>query len=176
MAPRILWLERSFHQDFATDLYPLLLERLRGTPARLEESLRDVPAEALVRRGGEGGNAWSIQENAGHMLDLEYLPAARLEDFLSGAEVLTPWEGNDATDAANHNGRPLADILAAFREARGRLLARLDELAPEDFDRTSLHPRVKTSMRLADLLAFQAEHDDHHLARIQELKRAFGAA
>ncbi|MEM7308400.1 MAG: DinB family protein [Planctomycetota bacterium] len=176
MAPRVLWLERVFENGFAPALYPAFLERLRGTPARLEESLAAVPADVLVRRDGPEGDGWSIQENVGHLLDLEYLPAARIEDFLAGAETLTPWLGNDDTDAAGYNGRPLAEILTAFRAARTELLARLDALVEEDFARESLHPRVKTRMRMIDLLFFQAEHDDHHLARIHELKRHFGVA
>jgi hypothetical protein len=31
------WIERSFNFDFSAGLYPFLLERLRGTPARIEE-------------------------------------------------------------------------------------------------------------------------------------------
>ena len=76
MAPRLPWLERSFDFDFPTALYPSFLERLRGLPARLEESVRGLAREVLVRRDGE---KWSIQENAGHILDLEYLPAARVQ-------------------------------------------------------------------------------------------------
>lgn len=32
-----------------------------------------------------------------------------------------------------------------------------------------LHPRLKTQMTLVDLAWFDAEHDDHHLLRIQNL-------
>jgi hypothetical protein len=32
----------------------------------------------------------------------------------------------------------------------------------------SLHPRLKTPMRVIDLAYFVAEHDDHHLARVRE--------
>jgi hypothetical protein len=39
--------------------------------------------------------------------------------------------------------------------------------------RTGLHPRLNQPMRVIDLILFIAEHDDHHLARITELKQAF---
>jgi hypothetical protein len=35
------------------------------------------------------------------------------------------------------------------------------------------HPRLKVRIRVLDLVFFIAEHDDHHLARISELKRLF---
>jgi len=34
---------------------------------------------------------------------------------------------------------------------------------------SSLHPRLKTPMRIVDLAYFVAEHDDHHIAAIREI-------
>ncbi len=36
------WLEPSFNFDFPAGLYPCLLERLRGTPARVEEMVYGI--------------------------------------------------------------------------------------------------------------------------------------
>jgi hypothetical protein len=66
---------------------------------------------------------------------------------------------------------PLGDVLQHFDAARAHFLARLDELAPADFSRTALHPRLQTPMRLVDGLYFSAEHDDHHLVWIWEIGR-----
>ena len=38
---------------------------------------------------------------------------------------------------------------------------------------SALQPRLKTKIRVIDLVFFIAEHDDHHLARISELKRCY---
>ena len=76
---------------------------------------------------------------------------------------------NRKTHEANHNARPLEDILVAFRAAREGLLERVDELDGSRFVRAIPHPRLKTPMRLVDHLYFAAEHDDHHLAIIWEL-------
>jgi len=46
-------------------------------------------------------------------------------------------------------------------------------LEPESFARVAIHPRLNIPMRLVDMLYFQAEHDDYHLARISELVRLF---
>ena len=78
---------------------------------------------------------------------------------------------NRKTHEANHNQRRLQELLAEFRHARLALVDRLETLHAEDFRRTALHPRLKTPMRLVDHLYFIAEHDDHHLARIWELRR-----
>jgi len=164
-----IWFDRKFTFDFPVGQYPNLCVRLRGTPARLEEMLRDVPQEALVTRP-EG--KWSAQEHAGHLLDLESLWAARVDDFLKSVDVLTAADlTNRKTHEADHNARPLAEIVSGFRKARLALVDRAGSLPAEAFARSILHPRLRQPMRLVDHLFFAAEHDDHHLAKIWELVR-----
>jgi hypothetical protein len=43
------------------------------------------------------------------------------------------------------------------------------------FGRVAIHPRLNKPMRLTDHLFFVAEHDDHHLAHISQLKRELAA-
>ena len=163
-----IWFERKFRFDFPAELYPNLIVRLRGTPARLEELLRGLSREQLTHQP-EG--KWSIQENAGHLLDLEPLWFARVDDFLAGKETLAAADlTNRKTHEAHHNERRIEELLSDFRHARLALVERLEGLAAADFARSALHPRLKTPMRLADHLYFIAEHDDHHLARIWELR------
>jgi uncharacterized damage-inducible protein DinB len=168
-----VWFERKFEFSFSLELLPNLRARLRGAPARLEETLRDRAHDILTAKPQ---GKWSAQEHAGHLLDLESLWLARLEDYAAARGELTPADlTNRKTDAANHNARPLENLLAEFRTARAILLTRVDELDPSLFARTLPHPRLKTPMRLVDHLYFVAEHDDHHLARIWELIDRIGS-
>ena len=164
-----VWFERKFEFTFPVKQFSNLCVRLRGTPPRIEEMLRDVSREKLVRRAGD---KWSAQEHAGHLWDLEDLWLARVEDFASGGPQLTVADlKNRKTYEANHNARSVAEVLGGFRVARSKLMKRLDEIPPELFSRSMLHPRLKQPMRLVDHLYFAAEHDDHHLAKIWELIR-----
>jgi uncharacterized damage-inducible protein DinB len=161
------WFERRFEFTFPVDQYPNLCVRLRGTPARLEEMLRGVSPEVLVRRPAA---KWSAQEHAGHMLDLESLWMARVNDFVADGDTLTVADlTNRKTHEANHNARALSGIQAEFRAARLGLTDRIWRFQPDLFTRSLLHPRLKQPMRLVDHLYFVAEHDDHHLARIWEM-------
>jgi uncharacterized damage-inducible protein DinB len=164
-----LWFERKFEFTFPVELHPNLCARLRGTPARLEELARGIPREALIRKPGE---KWSAQEHAGHLLDLEPLWLARVEDFLKGGSELTAADlKNTKTHEANHNARPIDTIVSQFRTARQELVRRAESLDITSISRTKLHPRLKQPMRLVDHLFFAAEHDDHHLAVIWEMIR-----
>ena len=162
-----VWFERKFEFSFPVELLPNLKARLRGIPARLEEALRGGSHSALVKKPQ---GKWSAQEHAGHLLDMEPLWLARLEDYVSARDRLTKADlTNRKTDQANHNARVADEILAGFRTAREILLKRVAELDRTLLVRSIPHPRLKTPMRLVDHLYFVAEHDDHHLARIWEL-------
>ncbi len=148
-----------------------MIERVRGTPARLEDRVKSIAPATLTRRDGE---RWSIQENAGHLLDLESLFRQRLDEYQAGAGVLHAADmSNRKTYEAEHNQVSMQTILADYRAQRTQLATRLDNLAPETFAAVAHHPRLNVPMRLVDMLFFQAEHDDFHLARISELIRLF---
>lgn len=164
------WFERRFSFDHlgAAD-FPYLLERLAGVPGRVEEKTRELTRDVLTRRAGE---AWSIQEHVGHLLDLDGLHDARLEDYRSGASVLRPADlKNTKTREARYNERPLVELTRAFRDERSRFLGRLEAWDPRGVLASALHPRLQQSMRLVDMVYFVAEHDDHHLRTMTELAR-----
>jgi DNA-binding transcriptional LysR family regulator len=164
------WFDRQFDFSFPLELHPNLCIRLRGAPARLEELVQGCAREALVRKPDD---KWSAQEHAGHLLDLESLWLARVHDFAGNRGELTVADlTNRKTHEANHNARPVKDILAEFRKARLALVGSVQAYDPTVFARTLLHPRLKKPMRLVDHLYFVAEHDDHHLAWIWHLTHA----
>ena len=171
MIQKAAWFERSFSQDLPLVLFPNLLERLRGTPARLEDRTQGLARDVLVRQW-EG--KWSIQENVRHLLDLEPLWIGRLDDFDAACEKLRPADlKNTKTHQADHNAFLLEELLPEFRKLRMEMVTRLDRIDEAAVKRTALHPRLNQPMTLLDLVFFIAEHDDHHLARITEILRVF---
>ena len=171
MVERIEWIKRQFAFELPLGMYPNVVERVRGAPARLEDLTRALTPEILTRRDGD---KWSIQEQAGHLLDLESLGMNRLDDFEAGRDPLSAADmENRKTHEANHNANTIENILAAFRKERMAFAQRLDGYDEAFVQQTALHPRLKVRIRVIDLVFFIAEHDDHHLARISELKRLF---
>jgi hypothetical protein len=168
---RTKWFEREFDFSLPVGVFPSVVERLRGTPARLEELVRSLPPEILTRRRGE---AWTIREQVGHLIDLDELHEARLEDYARGLDTLRPADvTNRKTFEAGHNDAATEDLLARFRAARRRLVRRLEALSAEGVAATAVHPRLGKRMRVIDMAVFVAEHDDHHLASITELSNHF---
>jgi len=163
------WFDRSFPLEIPVWMHPNILERLRGTPARIEERVQNIKDDLLLRRFQE---KWSIKENIGHLLDLESLWQERLDDFSAGAQKLRPADlENRKTAQANHNAKPCGDILKNFRAARQALTLRLESLGEAELRRSALHPRLGKPMSVVDMMFFIAEHDDHHAAAISRIMR-----
>lgn len=165
---QINWFERKFDFSFDQNIFPSIIERLEGTPIRLEVKAGKIPAEVMeIKPEGK----WSIKENIGHLIDLEPLWQGRLEDILDNKKYLRPTDlDNKKTDFARHNGADIDELLSQFEKLRQTTLQKLSELKEQDVFKTALHPRLEQPMRVMDLFLFVADHDDHHLARITEIK------
>jgi uncharacterized damage-inducible protein DinB len=161
------WIERKFEFNFPVGLFPVIIERLRGTSFRLEAMVSNMPDEKLNKKSDK---KWSIKEQVGHLYDLEALWYGRIEDFLEGKKELRPADmSNFVTNSANHNSKTIAELLWLFDDARNKLINKVKNIDESKAAMTALHPRLKQPMRLVDSLFFVAEHDDHHLTKIRDM-------
>lgn len=161
------WFDRKFDFGFAQNIFPSVIDRLKGTPVRLEEKVKNIKNDQANAKPNGG---WSIKENIGHLIDLEPLWVGRLEDILNGKTDLRPADLTNAkTNEANHNDRRVIDLLDEFRSARATTIKKIEPLSVEQIYMSALHPRLKTPMRTMDHFLFVAEHDDHHLVTIHHL-------
>ena len=162
------WIERSFQFNFPVGLFPVIFSRLEGSIFRLHSLLLNADEEQCCNN--EKG--WSVKEHTGHLSDLEELWWKRLEDFQANKAVLTAADmNNQKTKEAQHNEKTLEQLLTAFTLERQRMLEFIYNVDAELLSRTSVHPRLNTSMRFIDALYFVAEHDDHHISIISNLLR-----
>jgi len=137
MVEQLPWIERQFTFGLPLGMYGNVVERVRGTPARLEDLTRGLAAEILTRRDGD---KWSIQEQAGHLLDIGELEMKRLDEFEAGRDTLSAADmTNQMTHEADHNAISIENILRAFRKERTAFLARLDAYNEAFVSRAALH-------------------------------------
>ena len=164
---QLKWFNRKFDFSNNQNIFPLILERLKGTPVLLEYEI-SIISEQDLRLKPEG--TWSILENIGHLIDLEPIWLGRLQDILQGDEIMRTIDlENTKTHLADHNLRNTKDLVKEFMEVRSVLTGHLEKLTNEEVFKSSLHPRLNTPMRIMDLFLFVAEHDDHHLATINQI-------
>ena len=169
MITQIPWFERKFNLNFPVGLFPVMIVRLEGTLPRVAAMIKNIGEEKLTSRPN---NEWSVKEQVGHLYDLEELWYGRVEDFLSGKEILRAADlRNTKTHEADHNKKPIEDLMEQFSSARKKLIDKIKDVDEAAASLTALHPRLQTPMRLIDHIFFIAEHDDHHLTKIRELVR-----
>lgn len=161
--PELKWTERKFNFDSPEGMFPVFIERLRGTAARIEDMVKNLPEELLQKKNG---TAWSVKEHIGHLIDLEELHDGRIDDFLEGKETLRAADmANKKTYAANHNTSNTPELISALSNVRAHFISRLEKSDPA---LSALHPRLQKQMRVVDLAYFVAEHDDWHITLMRE--------
>jgi uncharacterized damage-inducible protein DinB len=166
MVTQTPWLEREWKFNFTAGLFPIVFNRLSGAIPRAKQIFTNVQEQHAEKKI----NGWTAKEHLGHLGDLEELWWNRWEDFKNNKEILTPADiTNKRTTEANHNGKSIKELLQTFSSERQKILGAIYDCDEAILNRTSLHPRLKTPMRLIDYLYFVAEHDDHHLAAIMIL-------
>jgi uncharacterized damage-inducible protein DinB len=163
---RTEWFNRKFPVIEDNGILPSIIERLIGTPVRIKEMTGNIEPALLTLKRDE---KWTIKEEIGHLSDLEPLWLGRLDDLINKLPELRVTDlTNQQTHQANHDATALNVLLERFSELRQQFVNKLIDLDDAQLLNSSLHPRLKTPMRIIDLAYFVAEHDDHHLASIRE--------
>lgn len=163
---KLQWFERKFTFGLPIGMLPFYIERLNGTIIRIENKVQGVTDEVLSSRMD---NKWSIKENIGHLAEVDEIALKRIDEILSGISTMSPavFEPKAFYDWS------ISQVLAYFRENRIKNIVRYASLNVEELRKQALHPRLKLMMTPVDLAWFDAEHDDHHLVRINEILRAY---
>jgi ribosomal protein S18 acetylase RimI-like enzyme len=164
---KLEWFQRHFNFGFPAGMLPFFLERLQGTAPRLEAKLKVVP-ESVLSEKLDG--KWSIKQNVGHLAEVDEIALKRISEIINGISPMSP----AVFEPKHHyNSMNIDDVLKLFRKNRNENLLAYKKLRPGELQRSSLHPRLKVLMNPIDLAYFDAEHDDHHLVRINEILHYF---
>jgi hypothetical protein len=159
---RLDWFERKFTFGLPVGMLPFYLERLEGTIFRMEIKLYNVSDEIL---SAKPDGKWSVKQNIGHLAEVDEVANKRIDEILLGTEKLSP----AVFEPKDYNPSPIGDVLEFFKRSRRENLRKYKNLAAADLLKSSLHPRLNVHMTPVDLAWFDAEHDDHHLVRINEI-------
>jgi len=161
------WFDKKFRFDLSNEHYGSVIMKLRENPDKIAKLVSSLPAGTLTKRID---GKWSIQENVGHLIDLEELHDARIDDFIQKKERLRPADlNNRKTEEANHNNKNIIDLLKQFKEVREKFVKRLKHLDEKVLLHSAIHPRLNQPMRPIDMAQFVLEHDEHHIGTMKEL-------
>lgn len=163
------WFDKKFQFDLSQEEFKPILRKLSENPEKIDKLVSELPKDILTKKLD---NRWSIQENVGHLIDLEELHIGRIDDFIAGKEILRPADlNNQKTEEANHNNKNINDLFAQLRKVRENFIERMKDLDESILHSSSKHPRLNQPMRPIDMAQFVLEHDEHHIQTIKELIR-----
>lgn len=167
MTKKIQWFERQFTFGVPIGMLPFYLERLEGTITRLEGKVQGIGEDILSNKLD---GKWSVKQNIGHLAEVDEIALKRIDEMISGISPMSPAVFEPRGD---YNAQPVHEVLSYFRINRLKNISKYDSLAESELTKSSLHPRLKVNMTPVDLAYFDAEHDDHHLVRINEILKTF---
>jgi hypothetical protein len=161
------WFNKKFRFQLPLGDYESILSKLSENPEKISHLVSTLPIDILTKKVD---NRWSVQENVGHLIDLEELHIGRIDDFINGEKILRSADlNNRKTDEANHNDRNIDDLLKKLKLVRENFIDRMKNLDKEILTRSSIHPRLNQPMRPIDMAQFVLEHDEHHIETIKDL-------
>jgi hypothetical protein len=157
------WFQRNFTFGLPVGMLPFYLERLSGTASRMKEKVAGIDDQMLsFKLDGK----WSVKENLAHLAEVDEIALKRINEMINGISPMSPAVIQPSRD---YNAQHIDEIINYFRRNRKLNLEKYGQLNEDDLSKASLHPRLKVMMTPIDLAYFDAEHDDHHLVRVNEI-------
>lgn len=156
------WFERNLKFGYPKEMLPFFLERLEGTIVRIEQKVKGIDDKIL---SAKLNGKWSIKENIGHLAEVDEVANKRIDEMASGAAVMSP----AVFEPQDYSSWPIEKVVELFKRNRLSNIRKYNSIKEADLLKSSEHPRLKVMMTPVDLAWFDAEHDDHHLVKINEI-------
>lgn len=150
------------------------LAALAEAPDVVKVLIAGLSEETMTRQPAGGG--WSIRDIIQHLDDAQGVLGGRLELMIEQdnpdltSQAVFAWVGEEER-------RPptTREILAAFRETRETIIARLESLPLKDWWRTGQHEEFGT-VTILHQASYFAFHEPYHFPQIEALRRQFVGA
>lgn len=166
------WVNRKFTFSNDENNFSSTIEILIGTPIILKDKISKVKSEKYFMITLDG--KWTILENIGHLIDIEQLCLERIKDILEGKkEMRSAYLPKRKVNFKHYNNRNVVELITEFSEKRNKLIEKLESMTEIEIYKKAIHPRLKTSISIMNLLFMVAMHDYHHLSRINIIIKDF---
>ena len=150
-----------------------VLGHIRASRAKLERLITELDEAALTQPGPDGG--WSVKDHLAHLtawrrMVLGYLDGKPQAEGL-GIDPAISRDGSEedinAALEAQHKAKPLAQVVAEFRQVYDALIARLEQFTEADWQTPyPLHPPSQNP-RQGNIEGNTFFHDEEHLPWIE---------
>jgi hypothetical protein len=145
-----------------------------NTHQQLLQAVQGLSLEQITWKAAP--EAWSVTEVLAHLADHNIVVSFRIRDILAGTNATLPaFKQDEWVSGQKANDGSAKDILQLYGELlryNGLLLSRLSE---EDWKKSGVN--IKGDIwSISDIVKGFTKHVNTHLAQIERIKGAFGAA
>jgi hypothetical protein len=156
------WFERNLKFGLPKEMLPFYLERLEGTIVRIQAKVKGISDSTLSEKLN---GKWSVKQQIGHLAEVDEIANKRIDEMVAGITPMSP----AVFEPQDYNPWPIEKVIDLFKTNRLKNLKKYQSLSDADLMKPSLHPRLKVMMTPVDLAWFDAEHNDHHLVKMNEI-------
>ena len=150
-----------------------LIEQYLAGPETLRRAVKGMTRDQVIARPIAG--KWSTLEVVAHLADFEPVLADRMMRVLSHERpLLLVADENLFAAALNYQGRDLEEELTIVEVTRKKMARVLRGVRPEASNRMGVHS-FKGLVSLEAILTSAVNHIPHHVAFIEEKRKAIGA-
>lgn len=164
------WLEATSPESLEPDFNnPVALKAiLKATPAALSTWVRELPPAAWTKR--PDAKEWSLTEVLCHLRDSDLeINLPRLQVILRQENPIVEGVNSDTwAEERDYFHQDGAEALSDFAQTRIKLLALLEGLGEEDWDRPARHT-IFGPTTIQELVKFTARHDQLHIRQIKNI-------
>lgn len=152
--------------------FPALIDQYQAGADTLRKAVRGLSRDQLTARPVPG--KWSTLEVVAHIADFEPILAERMMRVISHERPLIMVADENLFAATlDYHARDLEEELALIDVTRKRMVRILKKLPAETGNRVGVHS-FKGLVSLEGILTSAANHVPHHVAFIEEKRKALG--
>ena len=160
---------------FSEEIIEDWIQQIATLPTRLRkevEQLNDTQLDSPYRPEG-----WTIRQVVNHLADSHMNALLRFKLTLTEDNpVIKPYSEQLWAELVDSKTMPITPALSIVEGVHTRLVALLNAMSEEDFERSYIHPQYQREYKLKEVLALYAWHGNHHLAHITSIKQTMGWA
>ncbi len=150
--------------------YRDLIEQFEVGGEKLRVAIRGLTQSEMLLKPGPG--KWSVQELVIHLADGDAIAIDRMKRVITEDNpTLLRADEQAYVDRLHCDAQDLQDAVTLFELNRRQFARVLRELDDSEFERVGTHNGELGRITLAGLVENYSKHLDHHLQRLEQIRR-----
>lgn len=155
--------------NYTPELVQEWINVLQALPSWMDACIENLDEHQLQVPYREGG--WTIQQVVHHVADSHMNAYLRLKLALTEDNpTVKPYDEKAWAELADVRIVPVNVSTTLLHTIHRRMVAIMQHMKPEDWERTYFHPEHKRSFPVWEMVALYAWHSRHHTAHIRQLR------